>query len=427
MTIAAIILAAGQGSRMRSSHPKPLHEIGSLPMLHHSLNAAKKAGAETFVVVVGHQGDRVSESAQDWAATHECRLDIVWQEEQNGTGHAVLCAKPALKGHGGPVLVLFADSPLLRGQTLSDMIEAMPTNGGALLAFETPTPKGYGRIKEQDGRVSAIVEEKDADDATRAITKVNAGPIVCHGGMLFRALEETTPSAITGELYLTSLPEKIKMVAHTGLPEEALGVNDRIQLALAERAFQHTKRREVMLGGVTLIDPDSVTFAHDTKIANDVIIEPGVFFGPGVVVEEGVRILAHSHITGAHIGENAQIGPFARLRPGTILGANTKVGNFVETKNALLHDGAKASHLTYLGDATVGENANIGAGTITCNYDGKHKHQTAIGADAFIGSNSALVAPITIGKGALVAAGSTVTENVPDNAKAFGRARQVNK
>lgn len=307
------------------------------------------------------------------------------------------------------------------------MLRATTNSKGVFLGFETNTPTGYGRLFLQNQLLVKCIEEKDANDEERAITFVNAGPLCAPTALLFEELENIAPSPTTGEIYLTKLPELFAFTTMKCAQNEAQGVNDRVQLAKAEAFFQNQMREKAMTNGATLLDPNTTYFAYDTVLEPNTLIEPNVFFGPGVLVRAHAHIKANSHLESCDIGNSAQVGPFARIRPGTTLDNDTKVGNFVETKNTHLHAGAKASHLTYLGDAEIGANANIGAGTITCNYDGVNKHKTQIGENAFIGSNSALVAPIEIGKDAKVAAGSTLTQNVPDDTLAFGRARQVNK
>jgi len=425
---AAIILAAGQGTRMKSALAKPLHSVGGRSMLDWTLALADAVGADRKVTVWGAHSPAVKDAAE--AAGSATAL----QDPPQGTGHAVACAKDALDGFEGHAVVLYGDTPLIRHETVEAVFSALAEGASiAVLGFEADDPAGYGRLIEDgaDG-LDAIVEDREASEAERAIRLCNSGVLGAPVPLLFDLLSEVTNENAKGEYYLTDIvaiarSRGLKCKAVRGAQAEMLGVNSRSDLAEAEAAFQARRRQEMMESGVTLIAPDTVFFSHDTRIAADVVVEPNVVFGPGVTVASNVRIKAFCHLEGASLGEGAEAGPFARLRPGAELGANAKVGNFVEVKKARLGEGAKASHLTYLGDTDVGAHANIGAGTITCNYDGFFKHRTVIGEGAFIGSNTSLVAPVTIGAGAMTGSGSVITEDVPDNALALSRARQSEK
>jgi bifunctional UDP-N-acetylglucosamine pyrophosphorylase/glucosamine-1-phosphate N-acetyltransferase len=425
----AIILAAGEGTRMRSERPKVLHEIAGASMLTHVLRAVGEAGADRVAVVVGPDRADVERAARAASPGAE----IVVQADRLGTAHAVLRARAAIERGAGALVVAFADTPLVTAATFGRLIAALEEGAAvSVLGFEAAVPTGYGRLVLEGGRLVAIREEKDASPEERAITLCNAGLMGLRGDVALGLLDRVGNANAKGEYYLTDVVE----LAHgDGLPvavvtapeSEVQGVNDRAQLSLAERSLQERLRRAAMANGATLVAPETVFLAHDTVIGRDVVIEPNVVFGPGVVVEDGATIHAFSHLEGAVVRKAASVGPFARLRPGTVLGPKAKVGNFVEIKNADLGAGAKVSHLTYLGDATVGAEANIGAGTITCNYDGFFKYRTEIGAGAFVGSNSALVAPVRIGEGAYVGSGSVVTQDVPADALAVARGRQAVK
>ncbi len=420
----AIVLAAGKGTRMRSKVPKVMHKVGGLPMIEHVLGAVRMAGASETVLVVAPDSD--------WAGTLAQAPRAFVQDPPLGTAHAVLAAREAFASAPDAVVVLFGDSPLITPASIERALARV--RGGAdiaVLAFRTDTPTGYGRVLMADGQVVAIREEADASDAERAVTLCNSGVMAIAGGAPLAALDEIGNANSKGEYYLTDLiaigrAKGFAMVVAEASAEEVLGVNDRAQLAQAEAVFQDRARRAAM-EHATLEAPHTVYFSHDTVLGEDVHVEPNVVFGPGVEVAAGVRIRAFSHLEGARVASGAVVGPFARLRPGADIGPKAHVGNFVEIKNAVLGAGAKANHLTYVGDADVGAGANLGAGTITCNYDGVHKHRTTIGQGAFIGSNSALVAPVRVGERAYVASGSVVTEDVPDEALAIGRGRQVNK
>lgn len=424
--VAVVILAAGQGSRMQSDLPKVLHRLGGVPLVGHALRAAHSLEPEQIVVVTGHGAEAVARAVG--------RLDpdaaTVLQAEQLGTGHAVRQALPALEGFEGRVIVLYGDTPFIAEDTLAELA-AHPADL-VVLGFEAADPGRYGRLVVTAHGLDRIVEYKDADDATRAITLCNSGVMALSADLLRRLIARLTNDNASGEYYLTDL------VAHARAegcradvvicPEaETLGINTRAELAGAEAAFQARARAALMDDGVTLTDPGSVFLALDTVIGRDAIIGPNVVFGPDVTVESGAEILPFCHLEGCHVSEGATVGPFARLRPGAELGPDVHVGNFVEIKNAVLDEGVKVGHLTYLGDAHVGEHTNIGAGTITCNYDGVSKHRTTIGARAFIGSDTMLVAPVTVGADAMTGSGSVITEDIPDGALAIGRARQATK
>ncbi len=419
--VAAIVLAAGKGTRMKSALHKVLHPLAGRPMLRHLLASVDALHAAHTVIVVGAGRERVEAAVVDTHAT------VVVQEPQYGTAHAVQQAQAALAGFDGDVLILYGDVPLIETATLRRMLDALtPEVAAVVLAFRPADPAAYGRILATDGLIERMVEYKDATEAERAVTLCNSGLMAVRARDLWPLLARVGNANAAGEYYLpdiVGLAERPSRVIETDAAEVA-GVNSRAELAGVEAAWQAARRRVLMDAGVTLVAPDTVWFAHDTQIAADVTIEPNIWFGPGVKVETGATIRAFSHIEGATIGAGAEVGPFARLRPGADLGAKSKVGNFVEVKKTRLGAGAKANHLSYLGDADVGAGANIGAGTITCNYDGFFKYRTTIGAGAFIGSNSALVAPVTIGAGAIVGAGSTITADVDPDALALVRPPQ---
>jgi len=424
---AAIILAAGQGTRMKSSLHKVLHPVAGKAMLLHLLDSVGELGAARTVVVVGARREQVE------AALAGRDVAVASQSPQLGTGHAVLQAQAALAGFAGDVLILYGDAPLVTAATMARLRAALTDDIDAVVLGFRPADAGaYGRIVADGDTVRKMVEFKDASPAERGVTLCNSGLMAVRAEALFALLARVGNDNAAGEYYL---PDIIALLIADGGTarvietdaDEVAGVNSRAELAGVEAIWQARRRAAAMADGVTLVDPASVFFAHDTRIANDVTIEPFVVFGPGVSIASGTTIRAHSHIEGATIAENAEIGPFARLRPGTVLAAGVKIGNFVETKKAVFAAGAKANHLSYIGDASVGAAANIGAGTITCNYDGFFKYRTVIGDGAFIGSNSALVAPVTIGDGAIVAAGSTITADVAADSLALVRPPQLAK
>lgn len=422
----SIVLAAGEGTRMKSALPKVLHKVAGLPLVGHVVAAARGAGAGDIAVVVG----RGAEEVRAVLDNKQGRLETFVQTERKGTGHAVLAAREALGRGYDDVLVLFGDTPLVEADALLTAREKLGAGATVVvMGFRTDKPAGYGRLIEDNGALVAIREDKDCSEAERAITFCNGGLMAIAGDQALTLLDAIGNDNAKGEYYLTDIvaiarERGLKVVAAEVAAESVLGVNNRVELAEAESLWQARRRRAAMIDGATLIAPETVFFAYDTVIGPDSIVEPNVFFGPGVAVEAGVTIHAFSHLEGTSIGRGAEIGPFARLRPGAELGEKSKVGNFCEVKKAQVGPGAKINHLTYIGDASIGAGSNIGAGTITCNYDGLNKFRTEIGAGAFIGSNSALVAPVTIGDGAYVASGSVITQDVPGNALAFGRARQ---
>lgn len=417
--IAAVILAAGQGTRMKSSKHKVLHPLAGQPMLFHLLDSLDAAGISRRLVIVGAVGEQVE------AAVAGRGVEIAWQREQLGTAHAALQARETLADHDGIVIVCFGDTPLLSADTVARLaarLDAPDAPAVAVLGFRPADAAAYGRIIADDaGNIAKMVEYKDASADERAVDLCNSGVTAVHSRDLWALLDRVGNANAAGEYYL---PDIVMLAIADGrgavvietAADEVAGINSRAELAAVEGAWQAKRRSQAMADGVTLIAPDTVFFAHDTRLGRDVTIEPNVVFGPGVTIADNVTIHAFSHLEGATVASKADVGPYARLRPGAALGEGSRVGNFVEVKNTTLGVGAKANHLTYLGDATVGANVNIGAGTITCNYDGYLKYRTVIGEGAFIGSNSALVAPVKIGDGALVAAGSTVTRDVEADA-----------
>ncbi|MGF1445784.1 MAG: bifunctional UDP-N-acetylglucosamine diphosphorylase/glucosamine-1-phosphate N-acetyltransferase GlmU [Pikeienuella sp.] len=427
--VAVVILAAGRGTRMRSARPKVLHEVGAAPLLHHAMAAAEALAPERLAVVVGHGAEAVAAAARARVPS----VAVCLQQEQLGTGHAVMAAAPALAGFSGDLIVLFGDTPFVSAESLAGLRALLKTHALAVLGFEAADPGRYGRLViGADGALERIVEAKDAGPEERALVTCNSGVMAGDCATMLELLGQVRADNAQREYYLTDLPGLARGTGRTtGIvfcPEaETLGVNDRVQLAAAEAAFQAAARAAAMRAGATLIAPETVFLAQDTELGEDVTVEPHVVFGPGVRVADGARIRAFSHLEGAEVGPGAVVGPYARLRPGTRLGADVRIGNFVELKNAQMDAGAKAGHLSYLGDVSVGSEANIGAGTITCNYDGVDKHRTDIGAGAFIGSNTALIAPVCVGDGAYVATGTVITRSVPDDALAIARTQQQNR
>ncbi len=428
--LSTIILAAGHGTRMRSSLPKVMHQIAGRPMLHHVMATAQALGSTRQVVVVGVQAPQVGDAAK--AFDRDAAVAV--QDPPQGTGDAVKVAMPQLEGAQGIAIILYADTPLITEETLRQLIDKVESQADvAVLGFEAEEPGAYGRlILGRDGDLERIVEAKDASPDELAVTLCNSGVMAVRIESLREYLPQITNENAKKEYYLTDLIGLVtgagkRAAVVTGSSHEVLGVNNRQELSVAESVFQDRCRARMMEDGVTLVDPQTVYFSYDTLIASDVTVAPNVVFGPGVVIETGARIEAFSHLEGCIVREGAGVGPFARIRPGSDLGPGAKVGNFVETKKAVLGAGAKVSHLTYLGDAKVGAEANIGAGTITCNYDGFGKFVTEIGSGAFVGSNSALVAPVKIGDGAYIGSGSVVTKDVAPDALAVGRGRQVEK
>jgi bifunctional UDP-N-acetylglucosamine pyrophosphorylase / glucosamine-1-phosphate N-acetyltransferase len=422
---AAIILAAGQGTRMESPLPKVLHPVGGRSMLDHAIDAAEGLGCERIVVVVGNHSPEVR-------AHVEKRLGpaaVALQDPPLGTGHAVRAAEQALRGFEGQVVVTYGDVPLLRSADIEPVFNA---EGVTVIGFEARDPGAYGRLIIEGDTLLAITEAKEASPEVLAITACNSGVMAAPSTLLFSLLAQVTNDNAKGEYYLTDLVELARKAGHPtravfAAEDAVMGVNAQSELAQAEALFQQVQRETFLAAGVTMPAPDTVHFAWDTRVGGGTTIEPFVVFGPGAVIEGGARIRSFSHIEGARVASGADVGPYARLRPGADLAEGVKVGNFVEVKNVTMAQGAKANHLAYLGDGEVGAGANIGAGTIFCNYDGFNKARTEVGAGAFVGSNSSLVAPVAIGPGAIVASGSVITEDVPVDALAFGRARQTVK
>ncbi|MBU3028775.1 bifunctional UDP-N-acetylglucosamine diphosphorylase/glucosamine-1-phosphate N-acetyltransferase GlmU [Paracoccus marinaquae] len=425
-SVAVVVLAAGQGSRMQSDMPKVLHRLGGVPLVGHALAAARSLEPEQVIVVAGHGAEAVERAVRKL----EPEARIVLQRDQLGTGHAVRQALPGLEGFEGKVIVLYGDTPFIGEETLS-ALSGHPADL-VVLGFEAEDPGRYGRLVVSGKGLERIVEYKDADAAIRRIALCNSGVMALDAALLRQLIVRLTNENAAGEYYLTDLVELARAEGCrtdvvTCDEEETLGINTRAELAAAEAAFQARARRAALENGVTLTDPGTVWFSLDTFIGRDAIIGANVVFGPGVTVESGAEILPFCHLEGCHVSAGATVGPFARLRPGAELGGDVHVGNFVEIKNAVLDEGVKVGHLTYLGDAHVGEHANIGAGTVTCNYDGVMKHRTEIGARAFIGSDTMLVAPVRVGAQAVTGSGSVITRDVEDGALAIGRARQDNK
>lgn len=425
----SIVLAAGLGTRMKSNLPKVMHEIGGLPLVGHVVKALKQAGSDRISVVTGPDMPELEKLVQNLAPEAHCHV----QHERLGTAHAALAARSALASPSDDVLILFGDTPLVTADTIGKVRRALSDGADlAVLGFETQQPFGYGRLLTDNGQLVAIREEKDASDAERRITFCNSGIMGFSGQHALSLLDAIGNANAKSEFYLTDAVEiansrGLKVVAVSGSEVETQGINTRAQLAACEEDFQVRMRNFALENGCTLLAPHTVYFSHDTVLESDVVVEQNVVFAPGVRVASGARIRAFSHLEGASVGRNSAVGPYARLRPGAVLGADTRVGNFVEVKNTTFEDGAKANHLSYIGDACVGSKSNIGAGTITCNYDGYLKHRTEIGAGSFVGSNSTLVAPVSLGSGSFVAAGSVITDDVDQDSMAFGRARQIVK
>jgi bifunctional UDP-N-acetylglucosamine pyrophosphorylase / glucosamine-1-phosphate N-acetyltransferase len=428
MSISLVILAAGQGSRMQSDLPKVLHKLASCPLVVHAMRAGRALEPERVVVVVGHGAEQVAAVVAD----EDPQAQIVTQSEQLGTAHAVDQARAALVGQAGDVVVLYGDTPFIRPETLEALQAARATHDVVVLGFHAADPGRYGRLVAKGDRLERIVEFKDATENERAITLCNSGVLCADRAVLFDLISEVGNDNAAGEYYL---PDVVALARAKGLaagvvtcPEaETLGINTRAELAAAEAVFQAMARAEALENGVTLHAPDTVIFAQDTFLGRDSVVEPYVVFGPDVTVESGATIRAFSHLEGCHVSRGAVVGPYARLRPGAELAEDVRIGNFVEVKNAQLGEGAKVNHLSYVGDADVGARANLGAGTITCNYDGVFKHRTTIGEGAFIGSSTMLVAPVTVGAGALTGSGSVITRDVPAGDLALARSEQVNK
>ncbi|MGR3371633.1 MAG: bifunctional UDP-N-acetylglucosamine diphosphorylase/glucosamine-1-phosphate N-acetyltransferase GlmU [Pseudooceanicola nanhaiensis] len=428
METALIILAAGMGTRMNSDLPKVLHEIAGAPMLAHAMRAGAALEPARIVVVTGHGGEAVAATARDW----DERAEIAVQAEQLGTGHAVAQAGPLLGSFSGDAYVLYGDTPFISAGTLERMREARAGHDVVILGFEAQDPGRYGRLVMEGAELARIVEFAEASEAEKAITLCNSGVVCADSATLFELIAAVKNDNAKGEYYLTDIVEiaRARGLSATAVAcdeAETMGINSRAELAAAEAAFQSRARAAAREDGVTLTAPETVHFAFDTVVGRDAIIEPNVVFGPDVTVESGARIRAFSHLEGAHVSRGGVIGPYARLRPGAELAEDVRIGNFVEVKAARIDRGAKVNHLSYIGDAEIGEETNIGAGTITCNYDGVFKHRTRLGARVFIGSNTMLVAPVSVGDDAMTASGSVITEDVEPGALALGRAQQVTK
>lgn len=425
---AAVILAAGQGTRMKSPLPKVLHRIGGRTMLDRAIDAAFEVGCERVIVVVGNHSPSVRATAEKRVGAE----NIVVQDPPQGTGHAVNCAREALKDFDGTVIVTYGDSPLMAAKVLEPVLVLAAAADLAVLGFVAEDPGAYGRLVLDGDRLNEIVEAREASKEQFAIKACNSGVLACDRELLFSLLSEVKNENSKHEYYLTdivglararNLQPRVTMAMET----EVLGANSQAELAVIERVWQDAARKAFMENGVHMPAPETVFFSFDTQIEAGVTIEPNVVFAEGVTVASGAVIRAFSHLEGAKVGPGALIGPYARLRPGADIGKDAHIGNFVEVKNVTIGEGAKANHLSYLGDGSVGAGSNIGAGTIFCNYDGYFKYKTTIGERAFIGSNSALVAPVTIGDGAMTASGSVITRDVPADALAFGRAQQTDK
>ena len=428
MTTALIILGAGMGTRMNSDLPKVLHQIAGAPMLVHAMKSGGALDPAQTVIVAGHGADRVEAAAK----AYDPDVTVAIQSEQLGTAHAVSQARDALAGFDGDALVLYGDTPFIRAETLAAMTAARLTHDIVVLGFEAADPGRYGRLILKDDQLDRIVEYKEATDEERSEKLCNSGVVAANAATLFDLIDAVGNDNAAGEYYLTDI---IGIARARGLSAtvvrcseaETLGINSRAELAKAEALFQANARQMAQEDGVTLVAPETVFFAHDTVVGRDTVIEQNVVFGPDVTIESGTTIRAFSHLEGCHVSRGSVVGPFARLRPGAELAENVKVGNFVEIKNAQIAAGAKVNHLSYIGDATIGARSNIGAGTITCNYDGVFKHHTTIGDDVFVGSNTMLVAPVTVGNTAMTASGSVVTRDVPAGDLAVARGRQENK
>ena len=428
MATALVVLAAGKGTRMKSDRPKVLHEVAGAPMLVHALLAGAAIGPARTIVVTGHGAEAVATAASAW----DPQVELAHQAEQLGTGHAVDQCRAALADFDGDVIVLYGDTPFIRPETLAAMQAARATHDIVVLGFEAADPGRYGRLRMDGQSLEAIVEFKDASDREKAITLCNSGVIAADAATLFSLLDTVGNDNASGEYYLTDIvglarARGLSATVVTCDEAETLGVDSPAALVRANAVYQDRARAELIAAGVTLLAPETVHLSFDTAIGPDSVLEPNLVFGPGVTIENGATIRAFSHLEGCHVARGAVIGPYARLRPGAELSEDTRIGNFVEIKNAQIHAGAKVNHLSYIGDAELGEGTNVGAGTVTCNYDGVFKHRTTIGRNVFVGSDTMLVAPVTLGDDSMTASGTVVTEDVPDGALALGRSRQVNK
>ncbi|WP_135080516.1 bifunctional UDP-N-acetylglucosamine diphosphorylase/glucosamine-1-phosphate N-acetyltransferase GlmU [Terasakiella sp. SH-1] len=421
---AAIVLAAGLGTRMKSTKPKVMHPLAGRPMVNHVIANLQTAGVEEIIAVIGPDMPALERAV----APHKTAVQV----DRLGTGHAVLAAKEVVAGDEEHVLIAFGDTPLISPNTFARMIEARTHADVVVLGFRPAPPGAYGRlVTDESNALQAIVEFKDANEEERAIPLCNSGVMCVNGQKLFSLLDRITNDNAAGEYYLTDIvalarEDNLNCAVVEGNEDELLGVNSRVELARAEALIQDQLRHQAMVNGATLLDPSSTHFSFDTKLGKDVVVEPNVFFGPNVKVDDFVTIKAFSHLEDCRVGRGVTMGPYARLRPGADLKDGVKVGNFVEIKKALIEEGAKVNHLSYIGDARVGPGANIGAGTITCNYDGYFKYHTDIGAEAFIGSNTALVAPVHIGDGVNIGAGSTISKDVKTGDLSLTRAPQKN-
>ncbi|WP_170608017.1 bifunctional UDP-N-acetylglucosamine diphosphorylase/glucosamine-1-phosphate N-acetyltransferase GlmU [Ruegeria arenilitoris] len=429
MNTALVILAAGKGTRMNSDLPKVLQPIAQTPMLVHAMRAGAVLSPERTVIVAGHGAEEVARVAK----VEDESVSVAVQEKQLGTAHAVAQARDALTGFKGDVVVLFGDTPFIEPTTLERMIAARKSFDLVMLGFDiAEVQPRYGRMIMDGDRLQKIVEYKDATEEQRAIRFTNSGLLACNSDLLFDLIDQVSNENASGEFYLTEL---VALANARGLTAtaikcdeaETLGVDSRADLAAADAAFQTRARNALLQQGVTLMAPNTVYLSADTVIGRDTVIEPNVVFGPDVTVESGATIRAFSHLEGCHVSRGAIVGPYARIRPGTELAENARIGNFVEIKNAVIAEGAKVNHLSYIGDASIGAASNIGAGTITCNYDGMMKHKTTVGENVFVGSNTMLVAPVTLGDGAMTATGTVVTKDVEPDALAVARAKQQNK
>jgi bifunctional UDP-N-acetylglucosamine pyrophosphorylase/glucosamine-1-phosphate N-acetyltransferase len=428
MGTAVVILAAGKGTRMQSDLPKVLHPLAQVPMLAHAMRTAQSIDPDHILVVAGHGFDAVAKTVRDY---HDTAI-IVEQAEQLGTGHAVAQARDALGDYDGDILVLYGDTPFISDETIEKIAIARQSSDLVVLGFDAADPARYGRLITNGDHLSRIVEFKDATDAERAITLCNSGVMSAKASDMFAWIDQTGNANASGEYYLTDCVEiatKHGKTARVVICDEAetMGVNSRVDLAQAEAAFQTRARRDMLENGITLFAPETVFFAYDTVIGRDCVIEQNVVFGPDVTIESGATIRAFSHLEGCHVSRDSVVGPYARLRPGAELAEGVKIGNFVEVKNAQIGEGSKVNHLSYIGDAELGKHTNIGAGTITCNYDGVMKHKTTIGDHVFVGSNTMLVAPVTLGDRSMTGSGSVITKDVAQGDLALSRAPQENK
>ena len=427
---AAIILAAGQGTRMKSSLPKVLHKVGGRAMVDWSIDLARQTGCEKIVVVIS----KTSDVLRDHIISQLGEDAVAVQDPPLGTGHAVQAAEQAMAGFAGDLVVLYGDTPLIPASAIQDLFTEIESGADVgVLGFEAADPGAYGRlIVDDEGNLASIVEAKEASPEQLAVRTCNSGVMAASASKMFELLSKVTNDNAKGEYYLTDIVHLAREAGGNAKAvfceeDDVLGVNSKVELAQAENVFQTNRRKDLLASGVTMIDPATVWLSYDTEIGSDVEIEPNVYFAPGVKVESGAQIRGFSHLEGAHVGTGSVIGPYARLRPGAVLEENVRVGNFVEVKKTRMGKGAKANHLSYLGDGDVGAAVNIGAGTIFCNYDGFFKYETRIGEGAFVGSNSALVAPVTIGAGAMIGSGSVVTKDVSPGALAVARGRQTEK